>query len=462
MLRPYQQEIISITRSLIKKGFKKILIEAPTGSGKTTLASFILSGASKRNKICFFNVHRRELINQSVKTFRKNHINSGIVCAGFAPDYKKNIQICSILSLARRIKNMCAPDIVVWDECHHITSASWKNLFNLFPNAIHIGLTATPIRLDGKGLDDFFDCIVSGPKIKDLIADGFLSPFKYYAPFNPDLKGIRKKMGDFQKQSLSTLMSASPIIGDCVKEYKSKCDGKSALIFAVNIEHSKLIAHRFNEAGISAKHIDGDTPSNERDKAVSDFESGKITILTNCDLFGEGFNVERIESIILMRPTMSFGLFRQQIGRGLRTFKGKQFCTILDLAGNCFRHGLPDDEIEWSLKGFTRNSQNDSGIKKIKTCKRCFAAIYIHLDKCPYCGFEIEPEPRAITELDGELAEVSSENLALMRKAKKKENGQAKTLEDLIELGKKRGYKNPVGWANHMAEWRKKKGIWKS
>lgn len=450
-LRPYQDDLIGGARKAIAGGAKRVLMVAPTGAGKTALASYMLSTAAQRGKSCWFNVHRRELIKQSSKTMDKVGVPHGVIAAGFPAARKQRVQIVGVQSVARRLDTVIAPQMIVWDECHHIASKTWTDIFDAYPDAIHIGLTATPCRLDGRGLGDWFNEIVEGPTVRWLIENGFLAKYKLFAPWSPDMTGASKRGGDFTSSSAAERMDKPAVTGNAIHHYMRLCPGKRAIVFASNVKHSKNIVEQFRACGIAAAHLDA--TSKDRDRVLAAFERGEIKVLSNVDLFGEGFDVPAIEAVILMRPTASLGLYLQQVGRALRPAEGKPHAFILDHAGNAMRHGLPDEEHDWTLA----DRPKKSGSKKpddellIRQCPQCFS-VHEPAPMCPECGHEYEIKGRQIEEREGELVEVDIE---AMRRAKKQEQAQAGTFEELVALAQKRGYKNPSAWASHILNARK-------
>lgn len=454
-LRCYQTEIIDEARDLMRQGVRNIAIVSPTGSGKTLLTAHMLKAAAGRDLRCWFIVHRRELIDQSVREFRGEGVSVGIIASGYESNTQKKIQICSIQTLARRLDRLATPNLIVWDECHHVAARSWSKVFARYPLAYHIGLTATPERLDGRGLRKHFSRMVQGPEIPWLIKNQYLAPYRLYAPNTIDVTGVHKRGGDFARGELATVCDRPTITGSAILEYQRYAEGKRALVFCVSIEHSRHVAKQFNSYGYVARHVDGLTPKTERDQAVQDFRDGKIQVITNCDLFGEGFDLPAIECAILLRPTQSLGLHRQQIGRALRPFPGKEYATILDHAGNVFRHGLADRVVSWSLDG--RKGREGSGPGEsfaVRSCPKCYAVMRGGANVCLYCAHVFAPEPREIVETEGDLVEV---DVDAVRKEARAYQARARTLEALVELGKSRGYNNPWGWAQHIMRARGRK-----
>lgn len=451
-LRQYQKEVLTEATESMRAGIRKMILMAPTGSGKTVLAAFMLDRASSQGFHSLFIVHRRELINQSTRTFSEFEINHGIIANGYMPDNRHNIQLVNIGSLAKRVDKIKKPKFIIWDECHHIAAKSWEKIYSRFPDAIHIGLTATPQRLDAKGLVKYFDKIIFGPSVQWLIENKFLSDYRIYSPSTINTDGIKTIGGDFSKHDLESAADRPSITGDAVSHYKKLAYGKRAVAFCTTIEHSKHVAAQFNAEGIPAMHVDGDTDPKARDEATEKLQSGELMVLTNVDLFGEGYNLPSLEVSILLRPTQSLGLYLQQIGRCLRISPGKIYAIILDHAGNLGRHGLPDEDREWSLEGKDRNTKKINQEVKIKICSKCFAAQRSFNKVCQFCGAAFESKEMVVDHKDGELQEIDVNKI---RKNRKQEEAMARTYEDLVLLGKSRGYKFPEQWARIRMSFRK-------
>jgi DNA repair protein RadD len=446
-LRDYQQVIIDQARDLIRAGETSILLQAPTGAGKTALCAHMLGTASARGQQSWFVVHRRELIRQSSRTFRAVGIPHGIVASGFVGDALQPAQICSVQTLAQRHERMRRPRLIVWDECHHVAAASWAKIHEAYPDAIHIGLSATPQRLDGTGLGAWFRNMVAGPSVSWLIESGFLARYRLFAPSKPDLGNVHTRMGDFVRSESAAVMDRPSITGDAVAHYRKLAGGKRAVVFCTSVEHSQHVVAQFRAAGVPAEHVDGETDPRERDASLRRFESGETLILSNVELFGEGVDIPGIECAILLRPTQSLSLYLQQVGRALRPAPGKAEAIILDHAGNALRHGLPDDDRTWSLDGAKKKSRKaDPDDVPVKQCPQCFAVVRAQVQRCA-CGHVWIPQGRMVDEQAGELQEIDP---AVLRRQRIVEQGSARSLEDLIKLGVARGYKNPRAWALHV------------
>ncbi len=444
-LRPYQQALINGGREAYRQGKRSVLFNLPTGGGKTVTASTIVHGAAQKRNVVWWLCHRRELVSQASATFYAMGIPHGVVQGGHATDPQALVQVGSIQTVANRVSQLPEPALIVFDECHHIGAASWDALFHRFPRAKILGLSATPWRLDGQGLGRWFEHMVTGPSVADLIAGGSLSPYRLFAPAMPDLSGVGTAAGDFKRDALSAAMDKPQIVGDAIGHYNRLCPGKRAVAFAAGVDNSKRIAAQFLAAGIPAEHVDGSMSAEARDAAVERFKAGQTLVLSNADLFGEGFDVPAIEAAILLRPTKSLSLHLQQVGRALRPLPGKTEAIILDHAGNSLRHGLPDDEREWSLEDRERKAKGEASEVKVRQCKECFY-VYPPAKACPNCGHVPPVQAREIEQVEGSLAEVRRAEIKAITVATSPREIQ--TLEGLRTLARLRGYKR--GWATHV------------
>lgn len=441
-LRDYQTQIVTDCRQAFRDGERKVLVQLATGGGKTVLGSFMVHGSSqKRDLTCWWLVHRRELVGQASRTFTSMGISHGTIAGGYASDPLNRVQVASIQTVARRLDDLPPPDMIVFDETHHIGAAQWSEIFNRFPDAYVLGLTATPWRLDGRGLGTWYGAMIQGPTVSDLIDRGSLSPYRLFAPSVPDMSGVESQAGDYKQRSLAAIMDKPSITGDAVQHYQQFCAGKRAVAFAVSIEHSQHVAAQFLAAGIPAEHVDGTMDIASRDAVVERFVRGETLILSNAELFGEGFDVPAIEAAILLRPTKSLSLYLQQVGRALRPCEGKQQAIILDHAGNSLTHGLPDDAREWSLEDRPKRKGAAKSDSPVRQCMKCFR-VYRPQRQCPSCGHQTAPTPREIEKREGELVEVQADRLKQQRK---EEERACKSLSDWERLGAARGYK--PGWA---------------
>lgn len=445
-LRSYQTKGINDIRQKFDT-CRKVCFVAPCGAGKTLAMAYMARAALSRGKRTIFLVHRRELIQQASRTLTEYGIPHGI---NGATDHL--IQIASVQTVVRRLAKIGIPDLVILDECHHATSSTWKKCLEYWANAYVVGLTATPARLNGQGLGDVFEGMVIGPTARELIELGFLTPYKYYAPPQvADFDGVKITMGDYDGQEIEIRVNKPKVIGDAISHYTKLAPGKQAIAYCASVAHSQNTADAFNAAGITAKHIDGTTPASERDMAIEDFRAGRITVLCNMDLIGEGFDVPTMEVVILLRPTQSLVLFIQQSMRGMRPDKNNPFKTaiILDHVGNVFRHGLPDDPREWSLEGVSKRKKSEAGTVGIRTCLNCYLC-HSPAPVCPYCGYEYQMTARQLAAEAGELKEYDAKIIELSKRKKRIELNMCKTIADLKQYAKENNY--AAGWVWHRAK----------
>jgi DNA repair protein RadD len=349
--------MIAGARALLRQ-HQAVLIQAPTGAGKTALAAFMAGSAVSKGLRVWFICHRDFLVDQTSKTFAKVGIDHAFIAAGWTFQPHKRVQICSIDTVKNRLDRLEPPDLVIWDEGHHTAAAGWRKVREWAGKAKHVGLSATPCRLDGKGLDDLFDAMVPGPAVSWLIQNRFLSDYRAYAPSTPDLSGVHTRAGDYAAGELDAAMNKAAMIGEYPRHYLTYARGMRAAYFATSVATSERIASMFRDAGVSAQHVDGTTPTAERKAICRRFALGEIQVITNCAILGEGFDLAAqagidvsIDCVGLARPTQSLSLHLQMIGRALRPSEGKKHAVILDHAGGLMKHGLPDDDREWRLEG---------------------------------------------------------------------------------------------------------------
>lgn len=455
-LRSYQQDWIAGLRGAFSKGYRAPLGVLPTGGGKTVCFSYLtrrITGGGKRVVVM---AHREEINDQISRTLSRFDVRHGMITAGALYDRRMMAHVASVQTLSRRLDRVQAPDYVIVDEAHHaLAASSWGKVLAAFrdsnPNLRVIGVTATPERLSGEGLGETFDEMVLGPTTRELIDLGALSEYRLFAPSAAiDLSGVKMRGGDYAKDQLGAAMDKPAIIGSAVNEYRKLCDGMPAVAFCVSVEHAHHTAEQFKAAGYRAAAIDGKMDKVLRRQIVQDFGCGAINVLTSADIVSEGFDVPGIVAAILLRPTQSLALYLQQVGRALRPADGKPHAIILDHVRNCERHGLPDDQREWSLLGRgERKKKGEKDENACRQCEHCFGYSPAAASKCRECGKAFPVQARKIEEVAGSLSEVE---IARMRRVAAREQAAAKTLDELIAVGMARGMKNPHGWARHVHE----------
>jgi superfamily II DNA or RNA helicase len=447
-LRDYQETLVDSVRDSFRTGKKAPLVVSPTGSGKTVMFAYISDRTSERKKKVLILVHRQELVDQTCKTLRAFGVDHGIIAAGRTPERWRMVQVASVQTLVRRLDDF-RPDLIVVDECHHVISVTYRKIINHNPQALVLGFTATPERLDGKGLGEVFDDLLRGPEVSWLIDNGHLSRPKYYAPPQvANFSDVHIQAGDFNKKELADVMDKKSITGDAVEHYSRICPNQPAVAFCASVAHAQHVAEQFAAAGFAASTIDGKMDKDHRREVVKMLGDGRLKVLTSCEIINEGFDLPIVSAAILLRPTMSLGLHLQQIGRVLRVSEGKKNAFILDHVGNLARHGFAEDVRDWSLDGRKKGkkSKDDGPVVNVRQCPSCYAC-HPPEPTCPSCGHIYEIKAREIEVVEGQLEEVDVEAI---RREKKSEQGKAQTLQELIAVGVARGYKNPTGWARNV------------
>lgn len=430
-LRDYQTDLIQKCRESFKT-HKRVLAVLPCRAGKTVCFAYMAQEHVKRGGKVWFLVHRKELEEQAKETFQKMGINTSNIYIGMVGTALK--------------KAAFEPSMIVFDEAHHCSAETWMKIIQTHKKCYIVGLTATPARMDGKPLGDIFEDMIIGISSKELIAKKRLSDFKYYAP-DVNLKDAKWSMkgSDYDMKDVEMKLDKPAIFGEVSKLISQK---RKTIIYCPTIAYSKKLA----EAIPGAKHIDAETPKEERKSVLEKFRSGETRVLLNVFLFGEGLDVPDCDTVIMLRPTISLSLFIQQSMRCLTYFPGKE-AIIYDLVGNVFRHGLPTNDQEWSLKKRIKRENDISLETKVRECKFCFRVYSPPNRICPYCKHDNGQTKEEIKiQRDKELKEITE----MKKKKMRSEQGRAQTYEQLVELGRSRGYNNPSGWAYMVLRNRRK------
>jgi DNA repair protein RadD len=448
-LRPYQSRAISDLRAAYRAGARAPLLVGPTGMGKTVILAEILRGLSERGRSGLVLVHRRELIAQTAAKLDLAGVPHGIIAAGHI-SAAAPIQIASVQTLARRLHTITSPpDLIVIDEAHHATAGSWSRTLDHWPDAHRLGVTATPIRLDGRGLSAVFDHLVFGPSVADLVTEGFLTPARIYAPpQQADLSGLKRRAGDFAVDQAAERLDRPSVTGDAIAHFRRFAGDQRAIAFCCSTAHAGHVCDQFNAAGISAATLLGSTDPVQRDRVVQSFAAGTLQVLVTVDVVSEGFDVPAAGCAILLRPTQSLGLYLQQVGRVLRPALGKAAAIVLDHVGNVHRHGFPDDHRDWSLDDRLKRSRAaGAAAPTVRTCQVCFAA-FPPQPACPCCGTPVPIQPaRQLRQVAGELTELHREAV----RQRVAERRRARTLPELMAIARQRGYSPAWAWKVHNA-----------
>ena len=351
-LRPYQnkgiRDIFDAWNPLTQNRMN-VLFQMPTGTGKTTVFSEIVRRARLKEKKVLIVVHRKELVEQIAERLSHFHVAVGIISGTIQPDADKEVQVATIQTLSKR--DYPQADIVIIDECHHAKAATYRKLWDIYPEARFLGVTATPIRMNGEGFSDLFEVLISSGQLSEFVKEGYLVKVRHIVGVTPDLSSIKIKMSDYAQDELGELMQNEELMADLVESYQRKANGKKIIVFAVNIEHSKQIVENYRRADIQAEHIDANTPKKEREHILQLFKEGQIKVLSNVDIVSEGFDVPDCEAVQLARPTKSLGLYLQQVGRCMRPAENKAEGIVLDNAGLWLEHGFCQQDRVWTLEG---------------------------------------------------------------------------------------------------------------
>lgn len=419
-----------------------------TVTHNTVLFAYIAANARARGNSTIIGVHRQELLNQTVRTLQDFGVPCGVIASGKPTSPWELIHVASVQTLARRLHKIAEPKLLVFDEAHHANAMTWGNVINAYSSARILGVTATPWRMNGGGLDKVFDTMVLGPTVEELIAGGWLAKPVYYAPPQvADFADVKTQAGDFEKHAIADRLDKPHITGDAVSHYIRLCPNVPAVAFCTSIKHADHVAEEFRRQGIPAASIDGSLSDADRAGRIADLASGEIKVLTSCELISEGFDLPAVSAAIMLRPTQSLSVWIQQAGRALRPAPGKERAVILDHVGNTTRLGLMEDEREWTLEGRPKKQKSANDNCPYKRCPKCFVMYSPALRTCPECGEAAVPTQREIEQREGELQELQRE---IARKQARREVGLAQSLEALSELGRQRGYKHPEGWARHI------------
>lgn len=445
VLRPYQEQVIDDTREALRK-YHSVLMQGPTGMGKTAITVFMMGRAAAQGKRAYFLVHQNELLSQTSRALWKQQLEHGMIASGKARSTLP-AQVASVQTLVRRMDQYKEPDLLIIDEAHRAAAKTYQTIIERWPNALVIGLTATPQRTDGKPLDVMFDTLVMGPSIRDLMDDGYLCDYEIYAPpIGIDVSTVKRKMGDYDTKELETVVDKKSITGDAVAHYKTHAMGKRCVVMCVSIKHAQHVCDQYLAAGVSAGVIEGTMTGVQRDKMLADFAGGSLMVICNVQLLVEGVDIPMIEVVQWLRPTQSLVVWMQGNGRGLRPADGKSGLIIFDHVGNCLRHGLPDDDREWSLEGKEKGKRKAAAEDevKIKQCGSCYAVFRPGPQVCPSCGAPVAGQARELEVVDGELQKVDKDRI---RVEKRREQGSARSIDDLVALGLRRKMARADGWA---------------
>lgn len=443
-LRPYQAEAITAIRRSLGTGHKRPVLMLPTGGGKSRIAGEIVRMARAKGNRVMFVVPMLSLIDQTVESFRADGIDDiGVIQANhWMTDPAKPVQVCSMQTLARRDLPV-GIGLVIIDECH----AAYKFLHEwmaLWPTVPFVGLSATPW---ARGMAKHWDDLIIASTTEQMIAEGYLSKFRVYAPGHPDLSGVKIERGDYREDQLGAAMDKAPLIADIVRTWKELGDNRPTLLFAVNRAHADHCRQQFNEAVIPAGYIDANTEPEERRIIAAQFDRGELKVVCNVGCLTTGIDWD-VRCIILARPTRSESLFVQMVGRGLRTADGKDDCILIDHSDTHqtlgFVTDIHYDELDDGRKDKAKKKDEPQPLPK--ECPKCHFLRAPKVSLCPSCGFKPE-RTSDVEHIDGTLTEI---------KPKADKATKQKWFSMLLSHARAMGYSE--GWAAN--KYKQKFDVW--
>ena len=432
-LRDYQQQCIDDLRSAFAKKHRRVLLVAPTGAGKTVMFSYLTQKLTERGNRVLLLAHRDFLLDQIGGTLARFGIPHGFIAAKRKRELCHLTQVAGVHTLKNRVGKIAwQPDWIICDEAHHATAGSWNTIMQAYPAARVLGVTATPQRLDGKGLGDIFDHMVLGPRVQDLMDGGFLSRVRYYSPKTVSTDGMRTRMGEYDQAEAERAVNTRGVTGHAVEWYRNTCENAPAIAVCASIAHSENVAAGFREAGYRWQALHSKMSYADNQAAIWKLGNGELHGVSSCDIISEGFDVPVVTAAILLRPTKSLGLHLQQIGRVLRPAPGKERAIVIDHVGNVAHckanrwsliHGKAEDDRVWSLDG----REKEKSETPVRRCEACFAIIPAAEEVCPECGHKRKNGVRRpLAQIEGDLEELP-ESMQI------EERGMAKKFFDMLE-----------------------------
>lgn len=486
-LRSYQSRVLRAISEHFSGDKKSVLLQMPTGSGKTRTADYVVGKYAETGRQVLWLVHRDELLSQAAMVFAGHNRPHRLICSAESEraikiaqhrelgqsfvDSSACIVVASVQTLVRRLDTVpwLNPALIIADEAHLSLNATNRRIIGRWPEARLLGLTATPERSDGQAFarnaGGLYDAIVCGPQIYELIQEESLSDYRLYRPPVRMKEGVKLKSkgGDYDPKSLDEEFDSPFIWGDVLQHYRSYSHGKPAIGFCASIETARRFADVFTTAGYRAIALDGDTDGSIRRGALRDLAVGALDVIFSVNILTEGTDVPYATTCLWLRRTKSLAVYLQGNGRVLRPHSSKPFAIFLDFVGNSLIHGYPDAHFYWSLDGKPRRARGiveDGEIVDSVTCPQCFS-MHEPAPNCPKCGHVYTRKPRReIEQIEGDLVFIEREQREQERQRmneelekqqakwqRRREEAGCKTLEELIELGRRRGYAKPAGWA---------------
>ncbi len=451
-LRPYQERGVAEILACLQRGVDP-LYGLPTAGGKTTVFVAIAETVVEQGWEVWILVHRRELLKQASARLLSMGISHGLIAPG-EPLTDDLVQVASVDTVLARLdqlrSRLARVRLAIIDEAHHVVASKWQRVLDAMVKALRLGVTATPFRYDGRGLGEHFQQAIEGPTVAELIRDGYLArPAIFAPPAKLDLSKVKKRGGDYVAADLAKAVDTDELTLPAVRHYARICGGVPAVVFCAGVEHARHVAQQFQAGGWDAAAIDGEMSVAERDRAIRHLASGRLSILTSCDIISEGTDLPIVGAAILLRPTESTGLYLQQVGRVLRTYEGKGEAIIIDQVGNVAKHGMPDERRLWSLDGGLKWLER--AVNATRRCRSCHFVCAKGPTACPHCGRSYpKPPMAAVPEVAlasmPSIGGVSAEMIARMKLVDILPLAQ--TEDDLRRIAAIKGYKR--GWVRHV------------
>lgn len=456
----FQENNINKAIDFYDHGGRSLLIQQPTGSGKSLVAREIVNRFYTNNKPVYFVTHSKNLLWQFSDHLLDIGLKHGVIASGH-PIIRYKIQVISVQSLKSRMKHLDEPALIIFEEAHHSTSKMFKDVLDYWPNAKLLGITATPNRPDGTPLNDIYEHLILSPQVRWFIENYYLSDYEYFAPEELDTTGMHKRYGDFVKSEVLQAIDKKAIIGNLVDHYNKYAPGLPGIISSVSIKHAEDIRDMFLERCISTQAIHSKMDGNVK-TIIDKLKAGGVDLITFCDMLGEGVSVNGLSTLIMGRPTASLVIFLQQIGRILRALYAKGYdlstllgrkaameaggkgnAIIIDPVSNYTRHGLPDDDREWGLSGKLRKNDKST----LKRCPECLRPVPLTARVC-VCGFQWTGTEEAVSRIPEEKAGV----LVNVRDRRQKDDlvisiaRGAHNLKEAIKIAASMGLKHTEGY----------------
>lgn len=482
-LRGYQEVAVNGVRVEYSKKKRRVLLVMPTGAGKTVVFSYITRATALKGKNVLILAHRRELLTQCGDKLKQNEVEFGYLNPAFTAHLYRQVQVGTMQTVVKRMHAMkFTPDLIIVDECHRSMGKTYQDILAHYPDPRVLGVTATPVRGDGKPLGEYFESMVVGPTVKELIAMGALVKPRTFGPkLDIDLSGVgmsRQEDGsyDFNRKQVEEVIDRPGITGDAIERYDTICPGLPAVAFCVSIKHAKHIAQQFKAAGYIFEPVYGDMPDRDikdadgnviergRNDILDDLRNGRIHGITSVDIATEGLDIPSLQVAIMLRPTTSEGLYLQMAGRVLRPWPGKNVAYILDHAGCTKMHKFVTSDRHWTLdvpEKMKRKRKSDDKTVKTVQCTRCYMYYEAEEKACPSCGHVEKPSVADIPiAKKGLIVEYTEEQEAFLEfigdnpspSQIRKLIAEAKTFDELFKMETKYSFKK--GWAKKY--WAKK------